>query len=805
MTQENREVFHDSRKRYTPVHSMKNQHLDITLKNLITVSGLFFSISLLYFFPMLSAKNIFVERDLAAFFIPPRYLWVSLVKSFQIPLWNPFNYAGIPLLATLQPGIFYPPHLLFFILPFNIAWNWIIISHFFLTAVTTYSLLRYLRASHEGAILGAISVMLSGYLISVHNLLTHLLAVAWFPLILVFFMRYFEEGKKKFLVFTSILLAIQFFAGAPEISFITVMGLCVIAIFINKFMDIIPHFVSSSATRLKALGLVFSLFFLLSSVQLLPFLELKAHSVRATGLRYVEAVTWSFAWKDFIQFFIPDAFGYFSSIKKYWSNQSWLLTLYWGITPFILSFFYFISTDKKRVVLASLMFISLVLALGGNTPAYKLLYYIPPFSGIRYPVKFIFLFIFLVALTAGLGFDYLKKGVPRGDARVRRTILAFFYSGFIFAILWGFMSIFGDAVTRFFESAGFIPDKYNEAKINIHNIKRFLLFSLLFCVLLVFYLRVRFKKTVLFLVLLIAALDMYFGNAGYYTAGNWKFYIEPKGWGTYTFFTKLSDNKNTDRYFVTFKTLNDFNYFPYDRTILAPPYASLFGLYTFGGAEVLRIGHYENFANLLKDSPTIDSGKRFLDVSGIRHVITTQELTDNDFSLLQSIDMGSRTAHLYQYLRYPGRFMLFGRMHAAKDNKEAIEKLLDQSIDLKKELVIQSTNGFILNESDVKGSIRLLSYEANRVSLACKTNGDAFLYVSDVYYPGWKAYIDEKEVSIYRANLAFRAVYVPKGSHTVLFVYRPLSFYVGFCLTLFGLVASCFLLIKNQGQKINYV
>ena len=101
-----------------------------------------------------------------------------------------------------------------------------------------------------------------------------------------------------------------------------------------------------------------------------------------------------FCVKDFIQLFIPDAFGYFSSIKKYWSNQSWLLTLYWGITPFILSFFYFISTDKKRVVLASLMFISLVLALGGNTPAYKLLYYIPPFSGIRYPVKFIFLFIF---------------------------------------------------------------------------------------------------------------------------------------------------------------------------------------------------------------------------------------------------------------------------------------------------------------------------------------------------------------------------------------------------------------------------
>jgi hypothetical protein len=779
---------------------MKDGHTGTLLKRLIPIPAIFLGILLLYFLPMLSSKNIFVERDLAAFFIPPRYLWVSLVKSFQLPLWNPYNYSGIPLLATLQPGVFYPPHILYFFLPFNVAWNWLIILHVYLAGASTYLLLRYLRASVAGAFVGGIIFMLSGYLISVHNLLTHLLAVVWLPLIMVQFLRYFETKQRKFLVFSSILLTVQFFAGAPEISIMTIMVVCVVTAFVHRFLDAGIADVPSPLTRMKALGLTLGLLFLLSSVQLFPFLELKAHSIRIAGLSYPEAITWSFAWKDFIQFFIPDAFGYFSSTKKYWSNQSWLLTLYWGITPFVLSLFYFISTDKKRIVLISLMFVSLVFALGGNTPAYKLLHHIPPFSSIRYPVKFIFLFIFLVAVTAGLGFDNIKKGVLEGNPRVKRTIAVFFYSGFIFVVLWGLMSIYSDTVSRFFESMGFVPDAYNEATINIHNIKRFLLFSFLFCIMLLAYMRIRFKKTAAFFVILIAVLDIFLANSGYYTSGSWKFYINTNEWGEHTFLGKITGNKATERYFVSFKTLGEFNHFPYDRAILAPPYAALFGLYSFGGAEVLRIGHYEAFSNLLKDSPTLELGKRFLDVSGVRYVITAYELTDKDFSLLQSIEAGAKTSRLYEYMSYPGRFLLYGRVHTVKDDKEMNEKLLDRSIDLRQDLVILSKDGIDLSEKNVEGGVRLLSYSANEVSFACETQSDAFLYVSDAYYPGWKAYLDGKEARIYRANLAFRAIYVPRGTHTVLFVYRPLSFYVGCCLTAFGLLTSLFLLTRRRGR-----
>jgi hypothetical protein len=55
----------------------------------------------------------------------------------------------------------------------------------------------------------------------------------------------------------------------------------------------------------------------------------------------------------------------------------------------------------------------------------------------------------------------------------------------------------------------------------------------------------------------------------------------------------------------------------------------------------------------------------------------------------------------------------------------------------------------------------------------------AYLVVSDAYYPGWRATLDGGRVPLRRANLAFRAVAVPPGRHTVAFDYAPASVRVG--------------------------
>jgi uncharacterized membrane protein YfhO len=64
---------------------------------------------------------------------------------------------------------------------------------------------------------------------------------------------------------------------------------------------------------------------------------------------------------------------------------------------------------------------------------------------------------------------------------------------------------------------------------------------------------------------------------------------------------------------------------------------------------------------------------------------------------------------------------------------------------------------------------------------------DALFFISDTYYPGWRAFVDGKETKIYRANYAFRAIKVPKGTHEVLMYYLPNSFVFGIYLSIMGL------------------
>ncbi len=70
------------------------------------------------------------------------------------------------------------------------------------------------------------------------------------------------------------------------------------------------------------------------------------------------------------------------------------------------------------------------------------------------------------------------------------------------------------------------------------------------------------------------------------------------------------------------------------------------------------------------------------------------------------------------------------------------------------------------------------------------------LFLSDTYYPGWKAFVDGAEQPIYRADFVLRAVSVPSGVHTVRFVYDPLSWKLGLALSGFGLVALALILIR---------
>ena len=76
----------------------------------------------------------------------------------------------------------------------------------------------------------------------------------------------------------------------------------------------------------------------------------------------------------------------------------------------------------------------------------------------------------------------------------------------------------------------------------------------------------------------------------------------------------------------------------------------------------------------------------------------------------------------------------------------------------------------------------------------------SYLVFGDPYYPGWQGRIDGERTTLYRANGALRAVFVPEGEHDVEFAYRPASVFLGAVLTGLGL-AGCLVLVLVDRRR----
>ncbi|GJQ57649.1 MAG: hypothetical protein SCALA701_04500 [Candidatus Scalindua sp.] len=96
----------------------------------------------------------------------------------------------------------------------------------------------------------------------------------------------------------------------------------------------------------------------------------------------------------------------------------------------------------------------------------------------------------------------------------------------------------------------------------------------------------------------------------------------------------------------------------------------------------------------------------------------------------------------------------------------------------------------VKRENDFQLSVE--RYEYDSCDLRVSTDNDGILYWADGYDTGWCAYVDEKEVPVYRANKNFKAIAIPKGTSSVSFVYDPSLFKAGLNL-FYGTLVVCFL------------
>jgi uncharacterized membrane protein YfhO len=73
---------------------------------------------------------------------------------------------------------------------------------------------------------------------------------------------------------------------------------------------------------------------------------------------------------------------------------------------------------------------------------------------------------------------------------------------------------------------------------------------------------------------------------------------------------------------------------------------------------------------------------------------------------------------------------------------------------------------------DAQGTIKMKSYEPNKITYSSNTKSEQFAVFSEIYYPeGWTAKIDGKEVDIVKTDYLLRGLKVPAGNHTIEFTF----------------------------------
>ena len=778
-----------------------------------------FLASVFFFYDLFDGRYLLSERDLAPYFIPPRFFWVESIKQGSFPLWNPYQFSGHPFFANPQHALLYPLNGLFFLLPFDVGFNAIIILHFFLGGLFTYLFLRDLKVNPTGALISGLIFMLSGYLLSVHSLLTILLSSIWTPLIMLFFRRAINRQGIKNEMLTAIFVTISFLGGGIEIVYGNFFVLLIMVIFSTyPTPSPSPSFTKEGVgglrkcfiklsnwnplwLRVRSLLIISFLFLFLSAIQLFPFIELFHNSIRGSGMSYQEATTWSFAPKDVLLFFLPDAYGYFLDMKKYWVTQCWFKTLYTGGLPFILSAM-FLSFGKGRKLYLALMVFSLFLALGKYNPLYPFVFkYVPFFNGIRYPAKFLYIFILVLSITAGLGFQKLSEYSKDNEKkRLKHLVLVF---SLVSGSLLLFSALGHQQVEHFLKLKGIDYPDFNPLSINLHHAQRFLFYLALFFLLLRVGYEVRWKGWVRVLLLIFLTADL-FGNMGFYGKEKTSDFFQKT-----KILERISSDQTNFKIFSTKKTIVPDSLIcisePSPLKVLKekhlPSLNQIYRQHDIWGIEVARVKRTDDLYTALISSPSI-SATHLIDLYGVKYVISVTPFEENPgFELVYARIEGlpgkeedllkENTIKLYENRNsFPRAWLV--RDYKVMDSNAILSMMLQKEFDPRKEVLLEETPPSLTfphrGGGVSEGEAEIISESNNRLVLQVKVLEDSLLVLSDTYYPGWKAFVDGKETKIYRADYAFRAISLNAGTHRVEFVYDPISFKLGVGVTILGIL-----------------
>jgi len=108
----------------------------------------------------------------------------------------------------------------------------------------------------------------------------------------------------------------------------------------------------------------------------------------------------------------------------------------------------------------------------------------------------------------------------------------------------------------------------------------------------------------------------------------------------------------------------------------------------------------------------------------------------------------------------------------------------------------------IKDNEDKTNKIEWLKNEPGKIIFFTKSNKPGFIFIANNFYPGWKAFINNEETKIHKANYSFWEIVVPEGENSLTFLFMPDSFKIGLFISLVALAFEAYILFLIIFKKL---
>ena len=750
------------------------------------------------------------------------------IHAGRFPLWNPYEFLGMPFVASLQSAMFYPTNWLCAMLPMGQlgrAINLGIVLNLFLSGLFTYLWARRFGLRWIGAIIAA-----GTYVFGAPQILrifeghwSFLAMMPWIPCILLCVETFVRGGFQPLaIVLGAAAVAMEWFGGNPQYAFYG--GIAAVLYLAGRLWQRRELGARGAARAIGSFALIYLLGSALAGVQLMPALELFSVSARPGHTSYAWARTSSFVPEGLLSFLVPDLFGAEVGVP-YWGRWNlWETSPYVGVVAFGLAFIALLRGVRGRAFLpGGLALICLLMAMAGNAMFFGL---IPGFDLFRSQARWLCPASLFIALLAGLGADGIAATAAEAEAAPveaeKSAARADGRGTWILACLAVLLILIGGALCseigfgraawlRFMDAMLQVGNKvgYDE-RLSLHEWMR--------------------TPSADFKLAAMRAAGLSMLRAGLFLgalAGLVRLTLRSRikpAWAAGALLALVAVDAWTfgQRYLTTFDPREDGlspgaveffanrpEPFRFARGgVNLPPCEGM--THRFSCIEGVQPNAPARFRDLFWSLQGERMYTRAMDEGFTRYYLYTPGRTIRMLNLRYLVAYpshpkvqieGLRTVYQDRQIRidelpdpWP-RAWLVHRYDVVGDREALLNAVL--SLDYEHAALLEADPGCAIEATATEAApetVWIERYEPARVDLTVQAAAPALLVLSDLFYPGWEATVDGRPAEILRANYVMRALAIPKGAHEVRFLYRPASFRSGMAASAVGCLAVALLM-----------